>query len=471
MAGLQMLTMLAAISGVGDTLLLDFSATWCGPCQQMKPIVHRLVEEGYPVRVVDVDREQQLAAQHRATGYPCFVMIVDGREVDRVVGMTSYDRLRQMLALGEREPIDESPLADVDTTPHNSLDTPATATSLGPEAAQRRSLAATVRLKVEDAAGNSFGTGTVIDNHGDEALVLTCGHIFRDSQGKGRITVDLFLPEGQRTVSGVLIAFDLTRDIGLVAIRPETKLESVPVAVSDAALQPGRSVFSVGCDRGGTPRVVVSRITTVDRYMGPSNVEVAGQPIVGRSGGGLFSTNGELIGVCNAADPKDNEGLYAALSTIQAELDDNQLSFVYRGGQQEQPIESSIASSSIANDRMERPTHPVAQELSPSPAMPNEMPSASLAIDAQAAMPQVTPTNFVDLIGHADDLEVICIVQSRTNVHGRSEVIRLQQPSLAFVNQLSHEYRSQLGQLPTSLRVDQATANTERTWKPWKLIW
>ena len=470
MAGLQMLTVLAAISGVSDTVLLDFSATWCGPCQQMKPIVHRLVEEGYPVRVVDVDREPQLAAQYRVTSLPCFVMIVDGREVDRVVGVTSSGRLRQMLALGAREPSAETQLVEVDTNPRNSPSALPSATSLGPEAAQRRALVATVRIKVEDSAGNSFGTGTVVDSHGEEALVLTCGHIFRDSQGKGRITVDLFLPEGQRTVSGLLIAYDLTRDIGLIAIRPEVKLDPVPIAVSDVALQPGRYVFSVGCDRGGTPRVVESRITTVDRYMGPSNIEVAGQPIVGRSGGGLFSTNGELIGVCNAADPTDNEGLYAALSTIQAELDDNKLSFVYRGDQQQQPIEQPPVASLIASD-MGRPTGSFAQGIPFAPAMPNEMPSASFAIDAGAAIPRVTPTRFVELMGRADDLEVICIVQSRSNIHGRSEVIRLQQPSLAFVEQLAREYRSQLGQIPTDMRIERATASTKLIWRPWTLLW
>src|SRR5207248_11561214 len=47
------------------------------------------------------------------------------------------------------------------------------------------------------------------------------------------------------------------------------------------------------------------------------NVQVAGQPVVGRSGGGLFSADGMVIGVCNAAEPVDREGLFAALGSIQ----------------------------------------------------------------------------------------------------------------------------------------------------------
>ena len=59
-------------------------------------------------------------------------------------------------------------------------------------------MAATARLRVEDGEGVSWGTGTVIDSRQGEALILTCGHIFRDSDGKGRVEVDLFGADGPR---------------------------------------------------------------------------------------------------------------------------------------------------------------------------------------------------------------------------------------------------------------------------------
>ena len=49
-------------------------------------------------------------------------------------------------------------------------------------------LAASVRIRVEDRQGHNCGSGTIIDAlPGGEALVLTCGHLFRDSEGKGKI--------------------------------------------------------------------------------------------------------------------------------------------------------------------------------------------------------------------------------------------------------------------------------------------
>ncbi len=76
-------------------------------------------------------------------------------------------------------------------------------------------IAASVRLRIEDPNGNSCGSGTIIDARGGDALILTCGHIFRDSQGKGKIDVDLFGPYAGQRVTGQLISYDLKRDVGL----------------------------------------------------------------------------------------------------------------------------------------------------------------------------------------------------------------------------------------------------------------
>ena len=68
-------------------------------------------------------------------------------------------------------------------------------------------------------------------------------------------------------------------------------------------------MFSIGCDHGADPSVLRGRLKQVNKYLGPENITVQGRPTEGRSGGGLFSYDGKLIGVCNAADPEIDEGL------------------------------------------------------------------------------------------------------------------------------------------------------------------
>ena len=79
---------------------------------------------------------------------------------------------------------------------------------------------ASVRLKVDDEKGHSYGTGTIIDARQGEALIITCGHLFRESKGQGPLTVEMFeaTPTGARSAGqtvGQVISYDLARDIAL----------------------------------------------------------------------------------------------------------------------------------------------------------------------------------------------------------------------------------------------------------------
>src|SRR4029077_13611084 len=75
-------------------------------------------------------------------------------------------------------------------------------------------LAASVRLRVEDPQGHSCGSGTIIDAlPGGEALVLTCGNLFRDSQGRDKVEVDVFGPAPAAHLVGRVVSFDLERDV------------------------------------------------------------------------------------------------------------------------------------------------------------------------------------------------------------------------------------------------------------------
>ncbi len=350
MVSVQLLTLALALSAPGETVLLDFSAPWCAPCRSMEGTVAELSRAGYPVRKVDVDRQRALADQYRVETIPCFVLLVDGREAGRVTGAS---RRSELLALFERagvrprastgaiaraqSPDDSHALAGGPPTggslvpvQHPGPSDPEPSGVAAGNADPQRLIQASVRLKIEDQRGASYGTGTIVDSRQGEALVLTCGHIFRDSAGKGRITVDMCGPGAPQQLPARLVAYDAEhRDVGLVSIRPGVPVEVAPVAPKGQPFAHGERVTTVGCNNGGPATAVASQITSINKFLGAPNVQVAGAPVEGRSGGGLFNAQGQVIGVCNAADPADNEGLYAALATIHEQLDSAGLTAVY----------------------------------------------------------------------------------------------------------------------------------------------
>lgn len=65
-------------------VLIDFWATWCGPCMRQGPVVEELAEEGYAVGKVDVDQNMALAQQFRVVSIPTLILFKDGVEVKRL---------------------------------------------------------------------------------------------------------------------------------------------------------------------------------------------------------------------------------------------------------------------------------------------------------------------------------------------------------------------------------------------------
>jgi thioredoxin 1 len=78
-------------------VLIDFWATWCGPCRRQAPIVEELAEEGYAVGKIDVDAEGALAQQFKIMSIPTLLIFKDGKEAERLVGLTPKETLKELL--------------------------------------------------------------------------------------------------------------------------------------------------------------------------------------------------------------------------------------------------------------------------------------------------------------------------------------------------------------------------------------
>ncbi|TWT99929.1 Thioredoxin [Botrimarina colliarenosi] len=430
----------AAVASAQQVELLDFYLPTCGPCRAMAPTVERLEAEGVRVRRVDGSREPQLTAQMRVDSYPTFIAVADGREVGRVVGATSYEQLAQLVRSAKPRGFEQPTPGFAATSGRDNTFAAAPTAGAVPNATAAKLLSRSVRLTIVDDAGRSFGTGTVIDARSGEALIVTCAHLFRGADGRpidpsGRMTIELFdtatgtLRVAER-VDGQLISHDFDADVALVAIRPSGVVPTAPVAASPGDLRIGAVVRSVGCDLGADPTVRDSQIVDLNRYDGPANIEAAGAPIQGRSGGGLFSDTGELVGVCNFADESANEGIYAGLASIHAQLDRIGLTDLYRNPQ------PAVAAPVVASAPPVVPATPAAMttpELTPiqrTPVIRGQDP-----MSGQGALTTAEQATLSEIVSRGERAEVVVLIRPDT-AGGRTEVLTLDSASPEFVSAL-----------------------------------
>ena len=349
--------------GRARPVILDFTASWCGPCRQMKPVVEQLVRQGYPIQPIDLDERRDLAEKYQVEAVPTFVVIdpSSGRELGRTSGYQPGENLAKLYnesaAKVARRPRPE-PRNDEAEEPERADD----AADERPEVIPRQPAArvnpkpweTVVRIKVHGQGSIGFGSGTIVHSTPTESIILTCAHIFKLERGPQappsrfprKITIDLFdgvlggpknnqVHYTNESIVGEALDYDFTRDVGLIRIRPGRRLAYARVVPPHWSPKAGMiGLYTVGCSEGHDATAWKTRIVN------PSFRGLAGKPSYeaiecviapkqGRSGGGLFTEDGYVAGVCDFAEPTGNHGLYAAPKSIYSILDRNRLVALY----------------------------------------------------------------------------------------------------------------------------------------------
>jgi len=80
-------------------VLVDFWASWCGPCKMLSPLVEEVAEEadGFKVGSINVDDEMDLASKYGISSIPCLVVFKNGEEANRSVGVVPKERILELI--------------------------------------------------------------------------------------------------------------------------------------------------------------------------------------------------------------------------------------------------------------------------------------------------------------------------------------------------------------------------------------
>lgn len=80
-------------------VLVDFWASWCGPCKMIAPFIEEIANERSDIKVckINVDEEPELAVKYQVMSIPTLLVIKDGKEVKRSMGAMPKDRILNLL--------------------------------------------------------------------------------------------------------------------------------------------------------------------------------------------------------------------------------------------------------------------------------------------------------------------------------------------------------------------------------------
>ncbi len=240
-----------------------FSATWCEACPPSKALAQR-----HGIRIYDFDADRTLAQQHNVRIVPTWLVIVDGRVIERYEGTPSAQRLRQMLDRREAQP---SPIR-YDQPPN------------GP--AQRPSLRDTT---VQIQAGRYGGSGVIVGSQNGKCLVLTAQHV---TAGGEPYTVTT----SQGQYQAKLFGYNAVLDLAALIIEPGKDLPAAPLAEMEP--RDGDAITLCGFG-GGRWKELPGTVKGYSRHQTHEETDLVVSPkaISGDSGGPIYNTRGEVVGI------------------------------------------------------------------------------------------------------------------------------------------------------------------------------
>lgn len=87
------------VTASDKTVLIDFWASWCGPCRMLSPVVDEIAEERADIKVgkINVDEEPELAGRFGVMSIPTLVVLVGGEVKNKSVGVIPKDKILELL--------------------------------------------------------------------------------------------------------------------------------------------------------------------------------------------------------------------------------------------------------------------------------------------------------------------------------------------------------------------------------------